>query len=191
MYNKSDILVIASNLFSERGYHGTTMRELASMLGLKQGSIYAHIASKEELLWEIVRRAADQFQAQAEAVPRNLTPQQQLELLVRGHLEVIAKNLPYATVLFHEEKFLREGQRKQINEWHDTYESFFQRVIEEGVRRKVFYVDDTRVATLFVLSVLNWTYHWFRPDGSVTIKRCADLYLVLIMHALKNGRYRL
>ena len=72
MHNKTDILNIAGDLFSQRGYHGTTMRELARSLDLRGASLYSHIASKEEMLWEIVRQAAGEFLAQAEAVPQDI-----------------------------------------------------------------------------------------------------------------------
>ena len=74
MHNKTDILTIAGNLFSQRGYHGTSMRELARSLDLRGASLYSHIASKEEMLWEIVHRAAGEFLAQAEAIPQDLAP---------------------------------------------------------------------------------------------------------------------
>jgi AcrR family transcriptional regulator len=186
MYTRTDIITIAGDLFSERGYHGTSMRDLAKMLDLQGASLYSHVKSKEEMLWAIVSRAAQEFRAQAEEVPRDVSPEQQMRLLVHGHLSVIARELPYATVFFHEWKFLEPSLKDKVKELRDAYESHFRRVIEEGVEQGVFQVEDTRVATLFVLSALNWTYQWFHPDGELTMQQLADSYCALIMRALKG-----
>lgn len=188
MRTKTNILTIAGDLFSERGYHATSMRELAETLGLKSASLYAHITSKEEILWEIVNRVADQFLAQAEAVPRNIPLDAQLALLVRGHLEVIDEALHFATVFFQEWKFLEPALRNKIKARRDIYEGYFHRVIEEGTKQDVFYLADTRLATLFVLSVLNWTYQWFDLDESITIEQLTDQYTIFIFRALKGGQ---
>jgi len=186
MRAKTDILAVAGDLFSERGYHATSMRELAETLGLRSASLYTHIASKEEILWEIVNQVADQFLAQAEAVPRDIPPDAQLALLVHGHLEVIDDALHFATVFFQEWKFLEPVLRNKIKARRDLYEGYFHRVIDEGTKQDVFYLVDTRLATLFVLSVLNWTYQWFGHDGSLTIEQLADQYTIFILRALKG-----
>lgn len=184
MHNKTDILNIAGDLFSQRGYHGTTMRELARSLDLRGASLYSHIASKEEVLWEIVHRAAGEFLAQAEAIPQDIAPEEQLSRLIRGHLTVIANELPNATVFFQEWKFLEQPLRGKITALRDAYEEHFRRVIEEGTRQGVFHVSDTRLATLFVLSSLNWTYQWFHAEGELTMEQLADQYSTFILRAL-------
>jgi AcrR family transcriptional regulator len=185
MHRKSDILNTARDLFSEHGYHGTTMRTLAKALDLRGASLYSHINSKEEMLWEIVNRAADQFQECAEAIPGDIPVEEQLKQLIRGHLEVIARELPYATVFFHEWKFLTPELREQVKMRRDAHEAHFRRVIEEGIRQGVFHVEDAHIATLFVLSALNWTYQWFHLDGELSIEELSNRYIALILSALK------
>jgi AcrR family transcriptional regulator len=187
MYTKTDIVNIAGKLFSERGYHGTSMRDLAKVLAVRGATLYSHVESKEEMLWEIVNRAADEFLAAAAAVPQDSAPEERLKLLVRGHLDVIARELPYATVFFHEWQFLEPSLREQIKERRDAYEQHFRQVIEDGIKQGCFQVEDARVATLFVLSALNWTYQWFRPDGLLTIEQLAEQYNALILRSLKAG----
>jgi AcrR family transcriptional regulator len=188
MHSRTDILNTAGDLFSEHGYHGTTMRDLAKALDLRGASLYSHIKSKEEMLWEIVNRAADQFQAQAEAIPQDIPVEEQLKRLVKGHLEVIANELPYAITFFHEWKFLTPELRDQVKERRDSHEAHFRRVIEEGMRQGVFHVEDPHLATLFVLSALNGTYQWFHLDGPLSIDEVADRYITLILSALNAHR---
>lgn len=187
LQNKANVLLVASRLFCEQGYHNTTMRELTRALNLRGGSLYSHVASKEELLWEIVNRVANQFLARAEAISPDISPQMQLELLVRGHITVIARDVDGVTVFFQEWRLLRSELREKIREKREAYETYFRYVIEEGVSRNVFQVADVQIATLFVLSALNWIYQWFRYAGPFAPEQLADQYLVFIMHALTGN----
>lgn len=182
---KSEILDAAGQLFSRQGFHATSMRDLAKAVNLQGGSLYAHIESKEELLFELVNRAADEFLAAAEAIPARLSPKQRLERLVRGHLEVIVRELPNATVFFHEWKFLAPELQAQITQRRNAYEAHFQQIIEAGIESGDFQVEDARLATLFVLSALNWTYHWYRPGGKLSLEGLSKHYFRLILASLQ------
>jgi AcrR family transcriptional regulator len=153
MDRRSQILTIAGHLFSQRGYHATSMRELARHLNLQGGSLYAYIQSKEELLLEVVRQAAVRFQRVLEELPRG-DPATRMKALVKGHLRVIAEELPRATVFFHEWKHLSPP------------------------------LLEVRLATLFVLSALNWTYQWYRPEGPLSLEELSEAYAKLVLKAL-------
>ncbi len=181
---RDEILDAAGQLFSRQGFHATSMRDLARAVKLQGGSLYAHIQSKEEVLFELVNRAADEFLESATSVPTHLPPQEQLEHLIRGHLEVIARELNNATVFFHEWKFLTPELQNQIKARRDAYEAHFKRVIEAGVKAGVFRVEDARLAAIFVLSALNWTYHWYRPGGKLSLEALSQYYQKLIFRAL-------
>jgi len=154
----------AGRLFSERGYHATSVREIARQLDLQGGSLYAHIVSKEEILFQIVERAAERFERVARTLPEG-RPREKVCAFVQGHLRVIVEELPYATVFFHEWKFLSEPYKTRIRELRDRYEGALRALIEEGVRQGDFRVEDPDLATKFVLGALNWTYQWYSPSG--------------------------
>ena len=181
---RDEILDAAGQLFSRQGFHATSIRDLARAVNLQGGSLYAHIESKEEVLLELVKRAADEFLSSAQSIPSNLSPKEQLEHLIRGHLEVIVRELDHATVFFHEWKFLNPELRRKVTERRDEYESCFRQVIEKGVQSGQFQVEDVRLATLFVLSALNWTYHWYRPGGKLTLESLSRRYTDLIFKTL-------
>ena len=131
MDRRSQILTIAGHLFSQRGYHATSMRELARHLNLQGGSLYAHIQSKEELLLEVVRQAAERFQKVLEELPSG-DPVTRMKALVKGHLRVIAEELPRATVFFHEWKHLSPPLLEEAKALRRRYEEGVQAVVEEG-----------------------------------------------------------
>ncbi|HLI88808.1 MAG TPA: TetR/AcrR family transcriptional regulator [Ktedonobacteraceae bacterium] len=184
MRHKTEILTIAGELFSERGYHGTSMRELGRALDMKSASLYSHVKSKEELLWEIINHTANRFLEHARSVPVDISPEQQIASLSRGHLELIAQNLHYATVFFHEWKYLEAPLHDRIKAQSEEYEAFFYRAIEQGVQQGAFHITDIHLAVRFVLSSLNWTYQWFEPEGDLSLERLAEHYIALILNAL-------
>ena len=181
---KSELLLAAGALFSRWGYHGTTVRDLARALDVQGGSLYAHIDSKEDLLWEIVDGVGEQFLAMAAAVPAQVGPRQRMEGLIRGHLRTVADELHFATVFFNEWTCLSDKRRARIAQKRDEYEAVFRRTIEQGVRQRVFRVESPKFAAIYLLSVLNWTYQWFKPTASLGIDAVADRYIGLSLRAL-------
>jgi AcrR family transcriptional regulator len=188
MHSKADIITIAGDLFSERGYHGTSMRDLAKTLDLQGASLYSHVKSKEEMLCEIVNHVADEFLRRVKTISQEQSVEQRIAHLVQAHLSVIANELPYVTVFYQEWKFLDAPLRNAIQERRDAYEAYFRETIEEGIQQGVFAVENAHLATVFVLSALNWTYHWFRPDGPMTIEQVTDQYTTFVLRALQGGQ---
>ena len=183
---KADILTAAGILFSEQGYHGTTIREIAAASEVRLGSLYAYINSKEALLWEVISYAADVFLAQVEMIPWDAPVEWQLMALVHAHLWVIAQEQPVATVFLHEWRYLNPTLRQQILLKRKTYEVSFQHMIEEGVQQGLFHVENTRTATLFVLSALNWAYQLLQYEHNLTIEQLATHYTHFILCMLKG-----
>lgn len=181
---RAEIVAAAGSLFRDHGYHATSMRDLAKSLNLQGGSLYAHIGSKEELLWEIVDAAAEAFVAAAEAVDPTLPPPERMRALVHGHLGVVVAELEHATVFFHEWTHLRPDLRQRIVERRDAYQSHFRRTVHDGVRDGSFAVDDPALATLLVLSTLNWSYQWLDPAGRLDLEALTEAYATFLLRAL-------
>lgn len=182
---KQQIYSTASSLFSERGYPATTVRDIARELNMQAGSLYAHIESKEDVLWEIVNRAADQFLATAEPiVGSDLAPSDKLRALVRSHVEQVAGNIAEATIFLHEWKFLSEERRASVTERRRRYEALYRYVIEEGIERGDFAPTDPKMATLMVLSSVNWMPQWYNPNGPLSPQQIADNFTDLVLSGI-------
>ena len=108
--NRDDVVRVAGRLFAERGFHGTSMRDLGDELGLHGSSLYAHIGSKNELLVEIIEDGAVQFQALADRVSSSGDgPIEQLRTLVAGHVGIVTANLDRAATLLNEGRHLPDA----------------------------------------------------------------------------------
>lgn len=177
---KGQILDEAARLFGQRGYHATTMRDIGEAAGLLPGSLYAHIASKEDLLHEIVVRAAGEFLDALEALKAQpLEPEDRLRRAMRAHVSVVARNLDAAWVFHHEWKSLSGERLAEIRRLRRRYEGMWEDVVSELPG-----VSDHRFARLLVLSAANWTYTWYRPAGPLSPEKVADRFTDLLLTGL-------
>jgi len=88
----------AARLFAERGYHGTSIGDLAEALGVQKATLYAHIKSKQDLLYETMREGANAFHAALDEIPEQLPATEKIRLALSGHLRVVAEQSDVATV---------------------------------------------------------------------------------------------
>jgi TetR/AcrR family transcriptional regulator, cholesterol catabolism regulator len=183
---RAEIMSVARLLFSERGYEGTSMRDIASVLGVSVASLYVHIAAKEDLLWEIVLRASDDFMARARAVAdAEPDPRKRLHRLIEQHIRYVTDNLDVAAVLHDEWRALSPARRHEIGQRRRAYEDLFADAIADGARTGVFEVDDVKLATLLVLSAANWTYKWYRDGGRLSSTEVSDRFDALLGRAFR------
>jgi AcrR family transcriptional regulator len=179
---------VASALFRERGYSATSVRDIARALDIQGASLYAHVTSKEEVLWAIVQRAATAFEeAAARALDTANGPAHatnRLAALVRAHVAVIATDPELASVFLHEWRHLSAERREAILARRDAYEARFRGLVTEGMAAGDFTSTDPAVAATFLLTALNGIAGWYRPAGRLTADRIADHYADLAVRAL-------
>jgi TetR/AcrR family transcriptional regulator, cholesterol catabolism regulator len=175
----------ASALFRERGYAATSVRDIAHALNLQGGSLYAHVASKEDVLWSIVSRAADRFQAEVGPLARSSsTPPARLREMIRAHVAVVAGAQRDAVVFLHEWRYLSPERREQMAARRDAYEALFREVIADGIAAGAFAQVDPRMSAMAILSSLNGIAAWYRPDGELASGEIADQYADFFLRAL-------
>ena len=182
---KVQILDMAERLFSERGYHATSMRDLARALDLKGSSLYSHIRSKEEVLWLILERAANEFLATITPFTTSSEPPLvRLQAAIHAHVQVVANNLDAATVYFHEWKFLGEPQRSLFLASRYEYEQAMRLLVTECIQSGEFRAVDAKWATILILSPVNWLYHWYDPAGPLSADEIAERLIQMLFQGL-------
>jgi AcrR family transcriptional regulator len=183
---KEQIYSTASSLFRERGYHATTVRDIARELNMQGGSLYSHIVSKEDVLWEIVSRAAEQFLGRVRPiVESDELAAEKLREMVRAHVAIVAENLADATIFLHEWKFLSEERRDMIAARRNEYENLYRQVVEDGIREGDFAPADPKMAALLVLSAVNWVPQWYHTEGPLSPEEVADSFSGIILRGLE------
>jgi AcrR family transcriptional regulator len=177
---------VASALFRERGYAATSIRDIARVLEIQGASLYAHVASKEDVLWSIVDRAATTFELAADQATTgsDLSPAETLGALVRAHVQVIAADPELASVFVHEWRHLSADRRAAILVRRDAYEARYRDAIVAGARTGDFAATDPALAASFLLTALNGLAGWYRPDGRLTPEQIANDYADLAVRSL-------
>jgi TetR/AcrR family transcriptional regulator, cholesterol catabolism regulator len=184
---RQEILQAARVLFREKGYHATTVRDIADMTGLLSGSLYAHIRTKEDLLFEIVNGIADDFLQRLEAaLNADGSATDKFRRALRAHIEVVADNLDAAAVFSHEWRALSEERRDVIREKRNLYEKLWDRLIQEGIERGEFQTSHRKFSRIVVLSVANWLYQWYDPEGELSPVQVAEHLADVLLSGLKK-----
>lgn len=171
---------VASELFSEHGYAGTSIRDIARALSVQGASLYAHVTSKEDVLWAIVDRAATRFEAAADAAEADAEARrpgdaaEALAALVRAHADVLTADVDAAGVFVHEWRSLGPEHRQAILGRRDAYERRFRRRIVDGIAVGAFAMTDPAIAASTILSALNGIATWYDPTGRLPADRVAD-----------------
>jgi AcrR family transcriptional regulator len=182
---RDDLTRAAARLFAERGFHGTSMGDLAEALGVQKGSLYSLTASKQQLLFETMREGARAFHAALDEVPEEAPAVERIRLALRGHLRVVAEQLDVATVFTREWRYLEEAYRDEIVSERRRYEERFRAVFRDGVEAGELRPDvDVGAAALLVLSAANWAYTWLSPGGDTDA--LADRFTAILVDGVRG-----
>jgi AcrR family transcriptional regulator len=179
---------VASGLFRDRGYPATSVRDIARALDIQGASLYAHVASKEDVLWAIVVRAAERFEsALAPIIAAEIPAGPKLRRMCHAHVEVVTDDLRHAAVFLREWRFLGQARREEVRRMRDRYEGHFRDVISAGVKTGELAADDPALAGRAILSALNGIADWYRPDGRLSAVAIAGHYADLLAGALESS----
>jgi len=188
---RREIEDVASALFRQRGYSGTSVRDIARALDIQGASIYAHVASKQEVLWAIVERMATRFEQAADVVEAAdpeaavFGPGVHLISLVRAHVGVLTDDIERAGVFVHEWRALDSGRREAMARRRDAYEARFRAAIRNGVESGAFAAVDPALTATYILTALNGLVSWYDPKGRLTARAIADAYADLSVRAVQ------
>jgi AcrR family transcriptional regulator len=175
----------AARLFAEKGYHGTSIGDLAEAMGVQKGSLYAHIDSKADLLWQVAREGAAAFHAALDELDDALPATEKIRLALRAHLRVVGKQLDVATVFIREWRYLEGERRDEFLAERRRYEERIRAFFREGRERGELRTDlDDATATLLALSAANWAYTWIRPKTDTD--ELADRYYEVLLDGMRG-----
>ncbi len=185
---RKELLVAAARLFSRKGYHATSMQDIADELNILRGSLYHYIESKEGLLYELMELGVRTLLEQVRPiVESDLPPDEKLTRLIRQHTVTIAQYPDFMAVFLHELKSLSPPRREQILAYRKEYENLVRRVIAEGIAWGTFRPVNERMVTFALLGMVNWVYQWYSPDGGLSAEEIGAIFGDVVLHGLLAG----
>jgi AcrR family transcriptional regulator len=175
---RTRILHAAADLFMEYGFDGTSVREIGERAGVGQSSLYHHVRSKGQLLQELHHNfARDLISALEAATSPDGSVAGQLREIVRAVLKIVQTHQSGVTVFLRERHSLPAEAREPVQLERDQVDAIIDGVIQRGIDAGEFRADlDVVLARLAVLGMCNWTYEWYRADGTRTISEISDYF---------------
>lgn len=182
---KSQILTVSERLFNEKGYLATSVRDLADGLGMEAASLYSHYKSKDDILWTIADRCADEFFESIEPIAASsLHTQKKLTDMIVAHVGVITRNIDASAVFFREWRHITEPRRSAYANRRNEYEGIFRAVVRKGIEENLFKNFDEGFSTRTIMSALNWTHTWYRADGELTSEEIGQHLAGILLNGL-------
>lgn len=181
----AEIVQEATLMFGEVGYERATVRMLSERLGIKCGSLYSHISSKEDVLSWVILDVAELFTMHGRhAVQGAESAEAQLRALCRSHMQVVSEEQLRVSVYFEEWRKLDDNHRANIVSLRDEYEELLGSVIRKGLETEAFDCDPVMTARL-ILSALNSTVGWYRQDGEYSAEQIADSIVDIFLKGMR------
>ncbi|WKZ60568.1 MAG: TetR/AcrR family transcriptional regulator [Cyclobacteriaceae bacterium] len=185
---KEQVIRMAAELFKEKGYSASSMRDLAQKLGIEAASLYSHIKSKEEILRTLCFDMAAEFRSSlSEVEKQNVSASEKLRLGIIGHVKVMAKDLTASAVFMNEHRHLSQPYLRDFLLLRINYINRFKTFIEQGVATGDFKKDiDTKLAVMTLFSSLNWMPAWFSPDSTIEPEKLGQQLSDMLIDGLKQ-----
>jgi AcrR family transcriptional regulator len=182
---RDELVAVAARLVAERGYHGTSMADLAEAMGVQKGSLYSLTGSKQDLLLVVTREGAAAFHTALDRVPEDADPLARIGAALRGHLAVVAEQADTATVFTREWRFLQEPELTAFRDERRRYETRWRSLLAEAAERGMLRADlDFEATVLLVLSAANWAYTWIRPGADTDA--LADRFFAVLLDGVRG-----
>lgn len=171
------IIEQAALLFDGRGYHQTTMEDIAEEVGIKKPTLYHYVSSKDEILFFIHEEFVDLlFACQAEPERAELSSDQKLRETMRDLIRLMTTHRSHVRVFFEHHRELTEPFRSVIDEKRDAYFACVVGIIAAGIEDGTYQLKTPELGALAMFGMCNWAYTWFRADGEYSADVTADLF---------------
>ena len=184
---KQGICITAARLFKQKGYSAVTMRDLAAEVGVKAASLYNHIASKEEILNEVIVNIAESFTEGIQDIRLADTKvAEKLEAVIAQHVHLTADN-PYGMASLNNDwMHLGEGKEKYLA-LRSSYEQHFREIIKEGKAQNVLKDIDEEVILFSTLGTLRNLYLWIPKKADLQRSKLIDSLCETLLNGVKTA----
>ena len=177
----------AIDLFAEKGFHGTSVRDLAQVVGVEAASLYHHFPSKQDLLRTMFDRFMDDILVMIRAAGvAPGSPSDRLAEVVRRHVLFHVARAREAFISHSELRSLTAVNRKRVIAKRDLYERMLRELLEAGVREGVFDVADIPVTATAILMMCSGVSDWYDPGGRLAAEAVVERHVDLVARLVER-----
>jgi len=187
---KERIIETALDLFQSKGYHGVSIDEIVTTAGTSKGGFYHKFKSKDALLYEIHDVFISHVLKETKkAYNENETPIDKVCAMLYAFTNVFDVYQRHITVFYDESAYLPPDLKAIIKEKRTEYRQLIEQVIEDGKSSGYFRSDiSTTITTMAIIGVVNWTYKWYRQNGSLTMEQITLHFNDLILRGIMTEK---
>lgn len=186
---KREILAKSLELFKEKGYASTSVRDIAKALNIEPASLYSHITTKEDILKASCFEMAEKFATAIKEVNDiYFNAEERLRMAIKFHVDILTSNINAAVVFIRDWRNLNNESKQDFIAKRNTYEEGIRNIIQSGIDEGSFNVTDVKFAALTILSSLNWIVEWYREDGKLSPEEIANKLSDFVLSGLQKGK---
>jgi AcrR family transcriptional regulator len=185
------IFAEAVRMFKQKGYHATSMQDIADAVGLQKGSLYHYIASKEELLTKIFERGTGALTKELEAIVASAdSPVVKLRRAIQAHLIALCDQLDIYTVYLSEQRALSNRLNARVRAEAELHARLLEKIIQQGIASGDLREIDAKMAAHGILGMCNWLHQWYSPAGRLAPQEIAEIFSDLAIDGLAATKRR-
>lgn len=188
-FKREQILTEAVELFYELGYQRTTLEMVAERLGMTKPFIYYHFKDKAQILFEISRRGISRGnEVLKEALTAPGSPSVRLHGAIKAIVKTILSSQRYTAIFFREQKNFDSDIRAPLEDMHREFDDLLAGLLQQGVKKREFHIEDIRLCSLAIGGMLNWSYTWYRESGRLSADAICDGMAGMVMQLVGAPR---
>jgi len=179
------VILAAARIFKERGYHHTTLDDIAADLNVTKPTLYYYLENKEQIIYECFRVGIGRITAGlAELEAADAPGRDKLEALVQRYAEVMASDFGWCMVRV-EEQDLGPAMARRIKQLKSPIDQGIRRLIRAGIEDGSIRDCDPKMTAFALAGALNWIGYWYRAGAPLTPAQIADRFVDLFDHGLR------
>lgn len=184
---RTAVLRMAAQLFCERGFHATSLDEVAERLHVTKPTLYYYVKNKDEILFECVRIGLETMQAAiAEADASGGRAMDKLIAAMRKYAEIVTMDFGMCLIRVGEDPLPPES-RARLRALKAKVDHEFRSLIEQGIAEGSLTPCDPKMAAFTLAGALSWIGRWYRPDGPLRAEEIADQCIAVLMRGLAQA----
>ena len=187
---KEEIIKNSLKLFERKGFSETSIQDIVDSIGVTKGTFYYYYASKENLLMELHLLYIEHLLKKQRYILQTVHSfRDQLAETVTLIIHDMKYRVSHGRVHFREINNLSSEHSKKIKEKREEFRLNVIQIIKNGMQSGEFRKNlHPQMISFAVLGVTNWSYHWFNPDGDISVEELAQMYVDFILNGMLEAR---
>ena len=178
------VIRAAARAFNQKGYHNTSLDDIAAALDVTKPTVYYYVSNKEELLYECFLAGVEQIRAAFREVRQlEVSARERLNAVLRHYARAVASEFGWCMVRT-EDLDLSPAMSAHIKAQKSEIDQGMRRLIREGIQDGSIHPCDPKMTAFAIAGALNWIAHWFRENQSMTAAEIADAFVMVFENGL-------